>query len=226
MLLIFLSGCGSQDKAAHPKNDSAPAAKPVSQEPQDTSEPTTAPSPTIVYKDGTANITLFRTLSATTSNSGTIASTVEGTMPITIIFNKDKKVWEVKGSSNRGVGTTEFINPECDCSATWYVDFTVSGVLVPMGGLIAEPDDGCYIQVYINENWERYDAACNCTMGKAVAEAPPEQMYFGPMKMYLVENFEIGENQSAGNAMLISRWLLKDLDIPIATGCMAGDPGR
>ena len=223
-LLIFLSGCSAQGKTTQPKNQSGPAAKPDTQEPQNTAEPTAAPSPTIVYKEGAANITILRVLEAQSSNSGVLSHNTEGTVPVTIRYNQDKNVWEVKGSSDRGVGRTEFINPECNCLANWTIEFTVSGVLVPMGGLIAEPDDGCYVQITINEDWERFDATCNCSMGSAIAELEPEQLYFGPMKMYLVEGFEINEMETMANTSWIYRWLIKDFDVPVATGCVAGDP--
>jgi hypothetical protein len=221
-LLVFQSGCSPPDKTARPKDNPDPAAKPASIEPTSSPQPTPSPSPTIEYQDGKANIDITRTLATTSSNFGVISHSVTGTVPVTIKFNQEKQVWEVKGS-NLGAGETQFTNPECNCQATWGVEFTVSGVLVPMGGLISEPDEGCYVQIYINEDWEQYDAACNCTIGQSVVETQPEQMQFGPLKLGLEENFSTAENETIGDTAWEYRWMIKDLDVPLATGCVAGE---
>jgi hypothetical protein len=164
-----------------------------------------------------------RDLTAAASNNGSLSHAVTGTIPFKIQYNQEKKVPEVKGTG-LGAGTTKFTSPNCDCSATWGVEFTVSGTLVPSGGLIAEGSEGgCYIQIHITEDWGIYDAVCNCDMGSAMVQESPGIMYFGPFKFDLINGAEVLELQSQGNTSWAYRWAVQKLDVPLASGCVAGE---
>jgi hypothetical protein len=223
--VMLLSACKPADKSSQGKNIAAPASKPAAQDPQDPPDPTAGPTATIIYEEGKANIEITRLFSSTSSNSGTIIHSVDGTVPVTFKFNKEKSVWEMKGT-NFGAGTTEFTNPECKCASTWIVEITISGVFVPPGALIAEPDpyDGCYVKFTSSEAWEKSDASCNCTIGSYMIETEPEQLSFGPMKLILEDGKSVGEIGEIGNTTWQNIWRLKELDVPDDLNCIAFDP--
>jgi len=188
--------------------------------------PTAVVTPTPPTEIGKGEIFFGRILSMEDAAGGITGSNVSGTIPVTISFNKTRNVWEVKGS-NLGAGSTEYhaTKPsKIDCTAVYTVDITLSGVLVPLGGLIEDKGAGCYTQLYTTEDWERTDATCSTHLGNASDMFDETIMNtYGPTKINLVAGGEANEIKDLSGALLHTHWKIETLTLPLSTGCMAGE---
>ncbi len=164
-----------------------------------------------------------RFLNSTTSNGGNISHSVVGIVPFKIQFSQKQGVYQVKGN-HQGSGKTEFNSPDCRCAATWAADLTVSGTLIPPDALIAEgPGSGCYLQIHVSELWEIFDTVCNCDFGSAMVTTAPNEVDFGPLKLVLLDGAQTGELETVGNTSWNYIWRVDKLNVPLESGCMAGE---
>ncbi len=111
---------------------------------------------------------------------------------------------------------------QVDCSGIWSVDVTASGTMVPMGGLIADPNDGCYVMVSVTEVWEKIVASCSTHLGNAEGIFQNENFFsHDPVKLYLINGNQFNsplDSQPGWNQAL--SYTMKNLDVPLSTGCM------
>jgi hypothetical protein len=175
---------------------------------------------------GKGEISYFRNLSSGPA-SQLLSSTVTGLIPFKISFSSTKSVWEVKGTS-LGAWKTEFnasAPTKVFCSGTGTVEFTLTGVLVPMGGLIAE--GGCFIQVNFREDWGTEEVTCNTNLGSTKGLFENVTLYvFGPVKFGLIEGDQRNDIQNTPQMVQITTWKIQNLNIPQATGCLVGSTIR
>jgi hypothetical protein len=178
-------------------------------------------TPTVPHESGSGELLVQRVQTGAVNNANYTHS-VEATVPLTIQHSTKNSVFEVKGKGV-GKGSIQLEHPNAQCSSTWAVDFTISGTLVPYGGLIAEPDEGCYMQLHITEDWEIQNVSCDVDIiGKVVVTQNDSPFYFGPLKLPLVDDEQTGDQGSAGGTFWDFIWTIKNLDVPLETGCIAG----
>lgn len=157
-------------------------------------------------------------------NHGLTLSNVTGTIPFTITHNAKKGVWEVKGSS-LGAGVTEYNTSKpskVSCNATWNVELTLSGILVPYDTLIADKA-GCWMQLSIEEEWKQIEASCSTHLGTASGQMDEVVgNSYGPKKFLLNIGEEVKDMQSGPGWNQASIWRIESLDVPLITGCIEG----
>lgn len=223
LLLLLLPSCnspaGNNNGASNFQNVSGQV---ITRIPLMTSTPSLTPSP--ITEKGKGIISHFNATSIVDFNQGVTDSSVRGTIPFTIIHNAKKGVWEVKGSSF-GAGVTEYntIKPtKVSCSATWNVELTLSGLVVPYDTLIANKA-GCWMQLSIVEEWNQIEASCSTHLGSASGLVDQVVgISYGPMKFPLNIGETITDKQSGAGWYQTSIWRIESLDVPLVTGCIEG----
>jgi len=183
---------------------------------------TPSPTPTPITETGKGEILHVTVVNYTDFTQGVLQSTVNGVIPFSIVHNAKRGVWEVKGSSI-GEGITEYDTSKpakVHCKATWNVELTLSGILVPFNELIADKE-GCWMQVGIVEEWKKIEGSCSTNLGTASGLVDEvDGNTHGPLKFKLYNGFEV--KQLAPN--LTSLWRLQNLVLPSGIGCAGLGP--
>lgn len=180
-------------------------------------------TPTAINEEGKGEILFWRVFDMTDTVGGVMTSSVNVTIPFTLRYSSSRSVWELKGNT-LGTATMEYHTTkpsQVDCGGTWSVDVTASGVMVPMGGLIANKNDGCYVMVSVTEAWEKIVASCSTHLGNAEGIFQDENFFsHNPVKLYLINGSQINSLDSQPGWNQALSWTMQKLDVPLSTGCM------
>lgn len=185
------------------------------------------PKEIVPVGSGLGELTVYRFDGFEDANGGVTESTLNGTIPFSIDYNKNEKVWKVLGIG--GVGTTitsyNATKPQAiNCKSTWNVEFTLTGVLVPIEGMITDrvgEGTGCYLLITTSEKWGDYEGSCvTAISGYAQSQGQQDVMYdFGPFKFKLINGESVHQDNIVTGVMSTYKWTLKNLIIPPSSGC-------
>jgi hypothetical protein len=194
--------------------------------------PTVPPiTPTVVHENGSGELLVQADSGVNTAEGGYIHAENDGTIPFTIHFNPKSEYYEITGEA-RGNGGNTYKHPQCEATATFWVEYVVSGVLVPAKGLVGDKGKGCYMIIKIHQEWQEFIdvvASCESTAIKGLAASPGgTKNTMGPYRIPklggpLFEGASGGEIIDNGTWQTEYKIKAQKLDIPQETGCIVGE---